>query len=107
MLKGLMTDIIYGYSAEDTSDSDYLFTLNENELEFQEVFGVDAEGNYRYFGETMIFEEETVTLGELGDMTLYSWGNYETVHGKWEIVGKVKQEFCDDMINSIRGAVSL
>ena len=80
-----------------TSDTDYLFTLNGNELKFQEVFGTDADGNYRYFGEPMVFTEETIILGDLGETTFYSWGNYKQMRADWEIVGKAKQDYCEDM----------
>ncbi len=80
-----------------TSDTDYLFTLKGNELKFQEVFGKDADGNYRYFGEPMVFTSETITRGELGEETVYSWGDYKQMFGPWEIVGKAKQDYCKDM----------
>lgn len=40
------------------SDTDYLFNLEGNELVFTEVFSKDREGNYYYYGEPMVFEEE-------------------------------------------------
>ena len=80
-----------------TSDTDYLFTLKGNELNFQEVFGTDTDGNYRYFGEPMVFTLETITRGDLGEETVYSWGDYKQMFGPWEIVGKAKQDYCKDM----------
>lgn len=80
-----------------TSDTDYLFTLDGNELKFQEVFGTDGDGNYRYFGEPMVFTSETIVRDELGEETVYSWGDYKQSFGPWEIVGRAKQDYCDDM----------
>ena len=61
------------------------------------MFGTDADGNYRYFGEPMVFTEETIILGDLGETTFYSWGNYKQMRADWEIVGKAKQDYCEDM----------
>ena len=80
-----------------TSDTDYLFTLDGNKLKFQEVFGTDGDGNYRYFGEPMVFTSETIVRGELGEETVYSWGDYKQRFGPWAIVGIAKQDYCEDM----------
>ncbi len=84
-----------------TSDTDYLFTLNGNELKFQEIFGIDDGGNYRYLGKTMVFGEEPFIDERDGFESIkYSWGDYKSVFGKWEIIGKIKQGYCDDMKES-------
>ena len=84
-----------------TSDTDYLFTLNGNKLEFQEVFGGDADENYRYFGEEMIFEEEAFIDDRDGSENIrYSFGDFASGFGKWEVVGNMKQAYCEDMKES-------
>lgn len=79
-------------------DTDYLFTLEGNELKFQEVFSKDADGNYYYFGEAMVFDESPY-IDELDgeERTMYSWGNYKSRFGTWELIGKIKQDYCEDM----------
>jgi hypothetical protein len=87
----------------EVSDTDYLFTLEGNELKFQEVFSKDEEENYYYFGETMVFEESPYTdeiYGQERISTMYSWGNYKSIFGTWELIGKIKQGYCEDMKDS-------
>lgn len=87
----------------EVSDTDYIFTLEGNELKFQEVFSKDKEGNYYYFGEPMVFEESTFTdeiYGQETTSTMYSWGNYKSRFGTWELIGKIKQGYCEDMKDS-------
>lgn len=87
----------------EVSDTDYIFTLEGNELKFQEVFSKDKEGNYYYFGESMVFEESPFTheiYGQETTTTMYSWGNYKSILGTWELIGKIKQGYCEDMKDS-------
>lgn len=87
----------------EVSDTDYIFTLEGNELKFQEVFSKDKEGNYYYFGEPMVFEESPFTheiYGQETTTTMYSWGNYKSIFGTWELIGKIKQGYCEDMKDS-------
>lgn len=85
----------------EVSDSDYLFTLEGNELKFQEVFSKDNEGNYYYFGKAMVFDESPY-IDELDgeERTMYSWGDYKSRFGTWELIGKIKQSYCEDMKNT-------
>jgi hypothetical protein len=87
----------------EVSDTDYLFTLEGNELKFQEVFSKDKEGNYYYFGEPMVFEHSSFTdviYGEETTITMLSWGNYKSRYATWELIGKIKQGYCEDMQNT-------
>jgi hypothetical protein len=84
----------------EVSDTDYLFTLEGNELKFKEIFGNGGDGKYRYLGEIMEFSEEPFIDERFGSemvMVMYSWGNYKTIYGTWEIIGKIKQDYCEDM----------
>jgi hypothetical protein len=87
----------------EVSDTDYLFTLEGSELKFQEVFSKDKEGNYYYFGEPMVFEHSSFTdviYGEETTINMLSWGSYESIYATWELIGKIKQGYCEDMQNS-------
>ncbi|MDF2616624.1 MAG: hypothetical protein K0Q47_1279, partial [Sedimentibacter sp.] len=87
----------------EVSDTDYLFTLEGSELKFQEVFSKDKEGNYYYFGEPMVFEHSSFTdvvYGEETTITMLSWGSYKSIYATWELIGKIKQGYCEDMQNS-------
>lgn len=82
----------------EVADTDYLFKLEGNELKFQEVFSKDADGNYYYYGEAMVFDESAYIDERDGEeRTMYSWGNYKSGFGIWELIGKIKQDYCEDM----------
>lgn len=80
------------------SDTDYLFTLEGNKLKVQEVFSRDADGNYYYFGELMEIKEEPFYDERFGEnMIMYSWGDFKSAFGVWELIGKIKEDFCKDL----------
>ncbi|WP_019227997.1 hypothetical protein [Sedimentibacter sp. B4] len=92
-------------------DTDYLFTLKEDNLIFTEAFRAeiikdpdDAEKtitDYYYFGEKMEFEESTEYLEERGDtIPLYTWNGITYAYGRWAFFGYLKQDYCEDMIDS-------
>lgn len=80
------------------SDTDYLFNLEGNELVFTEVFGKDREGNYYYYGEPMVFEEEPfVNEYSKEESTKIKWGEFSSIYGEWALIGRIKEDYCKDM----------
>lgn len=90
-------------NTNEVSDTDYLFKLEGNELRFTEVFSKDNDGNYYYFGEVMAFDETPFydeRYGEKEEAIMYSWEDYKSIYGIWELIGIIKQGFCEDMKGS-------
>lgn len=89
-------------------DTDYLFTLEDDQLIFTEAFRTEIVTNpdnseetitnYYYFGELMEFEESTKNLEERGDtLNYYTWNDITYPYGKWAFFGYIKEEYCEDM----------
>lgn len=92
-------------------DTDYLFTLEDDKLVFTEAFRAETINNpddaektitdYYYFGEKMEFElseEYNEATGE--SIPLYTWNGITYAYGGWAFFGYLKQDYCEDMIDS-------
>ncbi len=83
------------------SDTDYLFNLEGDKFVFTEVFSKDSHDTYYYYGEPMVFEEETFFDESLGEeFTRLKWGEFSSIYGDWALIGHIKEDYCKDMKNS-------
>lgn len=48
----------------------------------------------------MVFEEEPYTDETFGDMTIFHWRDFKSHYGIWELMGFIKQDYCEDMKQS-------
>ncbi len=107
------------------SQTDYLYTLNGDKLEYTEVFSqVPKEGaaensdyfgekeDYYFFGEKVVpeitydyepFYDPTYDYAAAGqeapkpDYPYYSWNGINATFGMWELMGFIRADFCKDI----------
>ena len=104
-------------------DTDYLYTLNGDKLEYKEAFcavvssktyreqfdDYDFEYDYYFMGEKIV-PEVTYDYGpyyepeyDYGDETIepdweyHSWNGINATFGMWELVGFIQEDFCRDI----------
>ncbi len=85
---------------------DYLFTLENNKLNFTEVFRresiSDTQTDYYFFGEKLVFGSYISEVGpyEVGDWEVVTWNGLEAWFGDWEMFGFIRADYCKDMKDS-------
>lgn len=100
-----------------TNPADYIFTLKDGMLEFTEVFSstgskdtFEGDGDIRYYvnGEELqcgvyydydpYYEPNSEEWDDSKpDHPYYTYGNYTSPFGKWEIYGWLRRDYCEDI----------